>query len=218
MAAIIPAGIAAAGSIISSIIANRQKKPTHIQEQQSEMIDRLMASIDGNGPYADLFKMDENQFQQSYVNPMKQMFDTQIAPQIQQSYIAAGKERGSGMNDALTRAGVDMNQQMNQAYMQQQQAAMTRRAGAMSNILDQPAGVQPQMSGDEAALQGAGGYLGGSFGKDIGNILSLYSDNKTNDSYKDPRDLNSLEDLFLPARKGFEKESQVYNPYTGIMR
>jgi len=203
----IPAGIGAAGAIISTIINNMQNKKTPIQGQQKELIDKIMGSLDGNGPYSDLFNVDENSFQKSFVDPMKQQFQSQIAPQIQQSYISSGQQRGTGLDDTLARAGVNMDQLLNQHYAQMQQGAMNRKAGAMNSILGQNAGPQEQMSSGEAALQGAGGLMGTEeFNRDIGELIKAFTD----------RNKNSLKDTIKPLRKGFEGQNQVYNPYTGI--
>jgi len=69
------------------------------------------------------------------------------------------------------------------------------------------------MSGGGAALQGLGGYIGqGSFGTDIGKILSSFGGQQQPQSQ-----LNSLQDTYKPASKGFEQEPQYYDYRTGIM-
>ena len=107
---------------VSGLLGSRGKKPTKTQQMQSELLDQLLASIKGQGPYSDLFNMDEKAFQKSYVEPAKQMFSGQIAPQIRESYISRGQAGGTNIEDALTRAGVDLDQMLNQSYMQFQQA------------------------------------------------------------------------------------------------
>lgn len=134
-------------------------KPTKRQNQQQELIDQLLASIRGNGPYSDLFNMDENAFQKSYVEPAKAMFRNQIAPQIQQQYIASGQQRGTGMEDSLSRAGVEMDQLINQQYAQMQQAVQERKLNTMDYILGSGAGQKPALTTGQAVGQGITGYL-----------------------------------------------------------
>lgn len=151
-------------------------KPTQRQTQQQELIDQLLASLKGGGQYSDLFNMDENAFQKSYVEPAKAMFRNQIAPQIQQQYIAAGQQRGTGIEDTLSRAGVEMDQLLNQQYAQMQQQAQERKLNAMNYILSSGGGQQEPLSGWQAAGQGVAGYMGSDrFGKDISRIIDRYN-------------------------------------------
>jgi len=192
-------------------LLGRQNKQTPMQAKQQELIDQLLASLGGEGPYSNLFNVDENAFQKSYVEPMKQKFQSQIAPQIQQSYIASGQQRGTGLDDTLTRAGVDMDQLLNQYYAQMQEGAMGRKANAMGGILQMGAGAPETPSMGEAAMQGLGGYLSSdAFSKDIGNIVSSFTDRKGFE--QDTREPNELRDYIAPLGK----RNQVYNPYTGI--
>jgi len=203
------------GGVGSAILGRGQNKETPVQGQQRQLIDQLLASIGGQGPYSDLFNLDENAFQKSFVDPMKQKFQSQIAPQLQQSYIASGQQRGTGLDDTLTRAGVDIDQLLNQFYSQQQQGAMNRKAVAMSGILNQGAGVGPGQTVGEAALSGLGGYLGSEgFSTSLNDIISAFSNQKPNQNMIN----KTLQDQILPKRKGFETQPQVYNPYTGVQQ
>jgi len=171
----------------------RENKQTPMQGKQQELVDQLLASLQGGGPFSSLFNMDENAFQKSYVDPMKQKFESQIAPQIQQSYISSGQQRGTGLDDTLTRAGVDMDQLLNQQYAQMQQGAMNRQAGAMGNILQMGAGAPETPSMGQAFQQGVGGYLtGDKFGQNFQDIL---------DSFKGGPSSSS------PQKKGFENDA-----------
>jgi len=152
-----------------------------------------------------LFNVDEESFQRSFVDPMKQKFQSQIAPQIQQSFIASGQQRGTGMQGDLTRAGVDMDQLLNQYYAQMQQGAMNRQAGAMGNILQMGAGAPETPSMGQAAMQGLSGYLGSdNFGKTLDRITSRKG------FEKDPNDLT---DTYKP----FKGQNQYYDYRTGNM-
>lgn len=200
----------AAGGLLGGLFGGSGSKETSIQKKQRELVDQLLGSLNGKGPYSNLFTANEEDFQRSYVDPAKSRFQNQTAPQIQQSYIQSGQQRGTGLDDTLTRAGVDMDSLLNEAYMNYQQGAQNRQASAIGNILGQGAGAQPEQSGWQSALQGLGGYASSdSFGKDLEGILSSFNDRKYNQS-------DSLQDTFVPPRKGFENE-QYYNPYTGIM-
>jgi hypothetical protein len=179
---IIAAGLGAAGSVAGGWLANKGAgKETKIQKKQRKLIDQLMASLNGEGPYADLYKFDQDSFNKSFVEPAKNRFNNQIAPQIQQNYIASGQQRGTGLDDTLTRAGVDMNDLLNQYMMDYQEAGKNRMQNTMSQILGAGSGPS-QMSGSNAAAQGGGGYLTGEgFKDDLGNIMQTYKDQNPND-------------------------------------
>lgn len=205
--ALISAGVSAAGSAVGGILG--KKKETGTQKKQRALVDDLLASLKGQGSYNDLFSADEAAFQKGFVEPAQSRFRNQTAPAIQQQYIASGQQRGTGLDDTLARAGVDMDQLLNEHYAQFQQGAQNRQVGAINSILGY-GGQGPQSTGD-AAKQGVAGYLSGSgFGSDISGILGAVSN-------KPPKGANSLTDTYKPQRKGFEKEDQYYDPYTGVM-
>ena len=179
-------------------LLGRQNKQTPMQAKQQELVDQLLASLGGQGPYSNLFNVDEAGFQRSFVDPMKQKFQSEIAPQIQQSYIASGQQRGTGLDDTLTRAGVDMDQLLNQYYAQMQQGAMGRQANAMGSILQMGAGALATPSAGQATMQGLGGYLASdAFGKDIGKIVGSFTDRK---GFQ--RDPNDLRDQYYDYKTG----------------
>lgn len=214
MAAAIPiisALISAAGSAGAAYLSNQSKKESKTQKTQRHLMDELLRSLDGTGKYGALFQGDEEAFNKSFKEPALAKFRNQIVPQIQQSYIASGQQRGTGMEDTLTRAGVDLDQLINEQFMNFQQGAQNRQLGAINSILGQSAGSQ-RMSGLDSATQGVAGYLSSEgFGSDLSNIL---------DQFKPKPEIysQSIEDTFLPQRKGFETENPVYNPYTGVQR
>jgi len=151
-------GGAAVGGL-ASFLGRRRSQETPIQGQQRELVDELLASLRGEGQFSDLFKMDEETFQKSFVDPALSRFRTQTAPQIQQSFIAGGQQRGTGLEDTLARAGVDLDQLLSQQFAQQQQAAQQRQLLGIGGILGQEAGAIPEQSGREAIEQGIGGFL-----------------------------------------------------------
>jgi len=206
-----------AGGLIggaASGFLSSQPKETPIQSQQRELVDQLLQSVRGQGPYSNLFNVDEQAFQKSFVDPMKQQFSSQIAPQIQQSFIASGQQRGTGLEDQLTRAGVDMDQLLNQQYFQAQQAAQNRGFNALQNVLGAGPGVLEPLGKGQAALQGIGGYLSSDkFGGTIQNILNSFANDKDQRQGFVP-EKNDLQDTYYELGK----QNQVYNPYTGEMR
>src|SRR5690348_12735518 len=135
-----PPLIAAAASYASSKFGGSSE--TKMQRTQRKLVDQLLSSLDGNGPFADLYKTDENAFQKSFVEPAQSRFRNQIAPQIQQQFIASGQQRGSGLDDALTRAGVDLDSMLNQYLYQSQQDALNRKQSTLNTILGGGAGAK----------------------------------------------------------------------------
>lgn len=101
----------------------------------------------------------KNRFKKSFVEPAMSKFRNQIAPQIQQSYIASGQHRGTGLDDTLTRAGVDMDAMLNQYLFQAQQQANQNKMGVLDRILGMDFSNQRQMGGASAAGLGALGFL-----------------------------------------------------------
>lgn len=183
-----PPLIQAAGSVASGWLSGQGSKrgETKLQRTQRKLIDDLVMSLKGQGSYNDLFNSNEDVFNKSFVEPAKAMFRNQVAPQIQQSYIASGQQRGTGLDDQLLRAGVDLDQMLNQQYYQFTQDAMNRKQNAMNTILGQ--GGQPsQTTGAQDAMAGLGGYFGSEgFAKTTADIF---------DKYVKPK---------AEARKGFE--------------
>ena len=86
------------------------------------------------------------------------MFKNQIAPQIQQGFIADGMQSGTGLEDTLTRAGVDLDQLINQEYMNFQNNAMNRSMSSIDQILKADVGGQ-KMSSSDRWNRAIGGYL-----------------------------------------------------------
>jgi len=156
-----PALIQAAGSIGSGWLAGRGAagQETKMQKTQRKLVDKLISSLTGNGPYADLFNSDEGAFQKSFVEPAQAMFRNQIAPQIQQQYIANGQQRGTGLDDTLTRAGVDLDSLLNQHMYQFQQDALNRKQNTINSILGAGSGAPNSTTGGQDIMSGLSGYL-----------------------------------------------------------
>lgn len=166
----LPAIISAIASGAGGLFSGNE---TSTQANQRQLIDELMSSLKGDGPYSDLFNVDDDAFQKSYIDPAKARFRNQIAPQIQEQYIASGQHRGTSMEDTLTRAGVDLDQMLNEQYMNFQQSGQRNQMDAMSKILGAGTGSQGPQSGFDKFSQGIGGYLTSpSFNKSIDQILN----------------------------------------------
>lgn len=188
-----------------------RKKQTKTQKRQEQLIDSLLKSLKGEGPYSDLFTANQADFERSFAEPARQRFRSQTAPQIQQQYIAGGQQRSTGLEDTLARAGVDMDQLLNQHYLQYQQGKQANKAGIFNTLLNAPDTGMNQSAGS-AIGQGIGGYLAGGGAKDIGDIIGSFFNKGAN-----AQDQNSLNDTYRPPSRGYEQENQVYNPYTGVM-
>ncbi len=173
--ALLTAGLGAGGTIGSGLLAQNPKE-TKTQKQRRSLVDDLIASLRGEGTFSDLFEMDDAAFQKSFVDPSKSRFINQRAPQIQQSFIAGGQQRGTGLEDTLTRAGVDMDQLLNEQFMNFQQNAQNRKTSAFGQILGAREGAPEQLSTGEKLAGGASGFLGSdAFGSSIEKILSAAS-------------------------------------------
>lgn len=170
---LIAAGISAAGSIGGAYLSNKgQGKESKIQRQKRKLVDELLASLSGRGRFSDLYSSDPEVFQKSYVEPAQAMFRNQIAPQIQQQYIASGQQRGTGLDDQLLRAGVDLDQMLNQQRANFYENAQNRKANAIGSIFGVPPG-QAKLSSGEALSQATGGYLAsGAFADAVKGVAS----------------------------------------------
>jgi phage tail tape-measure protein len=196
------------GGVGGGLMGDRGPEETPMQGKQRELIDQLLAGIRGQGPMANLFSMDENAFQKSFVQPAKSIFQNQIAPQIQQAYVASGQQRGTGLEDTLARAGVNLDQLLNQNYMQFQQGAQNRQLNAMGSILGAAPGVSPQIGYGQAAMQGLGGYMTSDrFGKDIGNVTQSFMNQKDQIS-KRLIDRKAFQEQ-IARRKGFDSAANT---------
>jgi len=181
MAQYLPAIISAISSGVGGALSGDQETP--MQGKQREVIDQILSSLNGDGPFSHLFNADEDTFQRSYVQPSMQRFNTQIAPQIKEKFFSSGQQGGTGMQDALTRAGVDLNSMLDQQYAQFQQRGQQNQWDAISKILSQPSGGMGPQSGGDKFMQGLGGYLTGeSFPKTIEQLLNPKTSSQESDT------------------------------------
>lgn len=135
------------------------KEETKMQKTKRKLVDQLLASLNGQGPFSDLYNPSEDLFQKSFVEPAMSKFRNQTAPQIQQQYIASGQQRGTGLDDTLTRAGVDMDQMLNQQMYQFYNDADNRKVNSINSILGGSEGAKRQPTDAQNLMSGASGYL-----------------------------------------------------------
>lgn len=166
-----PPLVAAAASTAGGLLSKGGNKETKQQRTARKTADELLASIKGNGPFSGLFQTDENAFNKSFVEPAQARFRNQIAPQIQQQYIASGQQGGTGLDDQLLRAGVDLDQLLNENYLKFQQGGQDRMSNALNSIVGMGSGAANPMSTSEALGQSTAGFLSSdpfqTFTKDI---------------------------------------------------
>ena len=198
----------ALGGAIGGAFGRQKTSETPTQAKQRMLVDELLASLHGEGPYSNLFTANEEDFERRFAEPARNRFRSQAAPQIQQSYIAGGQQRSTGLDDTLARAGINIEDLINQSYMDYVQSAQKRQAKAIGSVLGAGAGTSPyDQSYGEAAMQGLSGYLTApEFRKDIGNILSSFTDKKQG---------TPQEDKFPDQRKGFEHDRSYLNVNLG---
>lgn len=166
-ATMIAAALQAAGSLGGGMLAGKSPKETKLQRTQRHLIDQLLAGLGGEGQFANLFSTDEDAFQKSFVDPAKSIYKNQIAPQIQQAYIASGQQRGTGMEDQLLRAGVDLDQMLNQNYMAFQNQGKDRMTNMINSILSSGTGAPAGMTNPSNFQQGVAGFLSSDSAKDL---------------------------------------------------
>lgn len=180
------AGLGALGSIGGGYLASQGNQETKLQRQRRKLVDELLQSLkSGQGNFSDLFNVNEDMFNKAYVEPAMSRFQNRVAPQIQQEYIASGMQRGTGLEDTLSRAGVDLQNELNKLYGDFYQQGMGRKQQILGNILgsSEVGAPNPQSSG-QALGQATAGYFSspayGAASESFGNWLgSNQRDNTT---------------------------------------
>lgn len=195
-----PPLIQAAAAAGSSYLAGQggAGKETKLQKTKRKLIDQLIGSLDGQGPFSDLFSSDEAAFQKSFVEPAQSMFRNKIAPYIQQSYISSGQQRGTGLDDQLLRAGVDLDAMLNSSYMDFQQQGANRKSNILNSILGAGDGAAPETTGAQDVMSGLSSYLSGSGFADT-----------TSNLFKSPQAKTTATNPAI-QRKGFEPDFLNY--------
>lgn len=189
--------ISAAANIGGSILGNPGNQETKMQRTQRKLVDKLISSLSGKGEFADLYSTDEASFNRGIRDPMMNAFRNQTAPQIQQEYIASGQQRGTGLDDQLLRAGVDMDSLINRHLMEYQQGALNRKQNTISSILGGGMGAPNPISTGQAAAQGLGGYL---HSDSFNNLITDYSK-----SFKDKSRDDGQRSGFIPNTQPYKR-------------
>lgn len=200
---IISSIIQGVGTIGGSLLNKPQDSETRMQRKQRYLVDDLLKSLDGGGKFGDIFSTDEETFNKSFREPAMSRFRNQTAPQIQQESIFSGQQRGTGLDDQLLRAGVDMDSILNQAMFDYQQKGLDRKSNAINGILGMGAGASNPMSTLQALGQGASAYLGSE------NFANL-----TNDLFNPKTNLANNQNV-IPQRSGYTAKAQplpTFNP------
>lgn len=121
------------------------------------------------------FGFDEDFFNQNFVEPALRQFESRTAPSIQQKFIAAGAGRGSSLEDALTRAGADVQGSLDQQRAQLLNQALNRQLQAAGlGLGTQAFGVQvnPAETGlFQEVASGFGQAFGGGIGQKTGEAF-----------------------------------------------
>lgn len=171
-------------------------KETKMQKTQRKLVDRLIGSLNGEGDFGNLFNVNEDMFHKSFIEPAQAKFRNQIAPQIQQQYIANGQQRGTGLDDTLTRAGVDLDSMLSQYLFQAQQNAQSRKQNSINSILGAGTGAPNETTGIQDVFSGLGGYLSSdNFSDQFTNLFKTAVQGNNNSNY-----------LRAPPRKGFASD------------
>lgn len=139
------------------------------QDLLNDLIRRVLGGQEG-------FGFDEDFFQRSFVDPALRQFESRTAPSIQQKFISAGAGRGSNLEDALTRAGADVQGSLDQKRAELLNQALNRQLqGAQTALGTRAFGLQqdPGSEGFSSVLLPAlgaigGGFIGGPAGAQIG--------------------------------------------------
>lgn len=158
MAAFLPAiASAATSALIGHLLSSGGTKQEPVQREafQRQLIDQILQGVQGEGPFANLFQADQGVFQQSIVDPLLQQFQTQTAPGIQQRFIASGQQRGTPLETALARGGLNVQNDINKLFLPFQQGAQNRQSSAINQLLGLPS------PGTQSSITPLGGALAG---------------------------------------------------------
>lgn len=136
---------------------------------QNDLLNFIIQQAMGGGQF------DEESFQKSFVDPALKQFESRTAPSIQQKFIAAGAGGGSNLQDALTRAGADVQGGLDQKRAELLNQALDRQLKTAGLGLGTSAFGIEQDPGSTGILSelisGLGTGLGGGFGKTVGQGL-----------------------------------------------
>lgn len=148
----------------------RNEEVSRLTGGQQDLLNFIIQQAMGGGQF------DEESFQKSFVDPALKQFESRTAPSIQQKFISAGAGQSSSLEDALTRAGADVQGGLDQKRAELLNQALNRQLQAAGLGLGTQAFDIEQIPEEEGALgsilsalgAAAGGAFGGPGGAKIG--------------------------------------------------
>jgi hypothetical protein len=158
------------GGLFGSGRKKRKKRISSLDKDQQRLNQTQHQSILGEGPLADLYNYNPEQansvFEQTISRPALREFKEETIPGITGSFRSAGLQNSSYVGDALSRAGRDVQEDLNAKrakylYDEQKQARSAKRS-AVENLQN-----RQTFSYDTGAPR-SGGF-------DIGSILQSIS-------------------------------------------
>lgn len=197
----------AAGGLFGGLFGgNKKSSETQMQKKQRELVDQLIGSLNGNGPYSNLFTANEADFNKSFREPALANFKNRTAPAIQAQYSggAYGQQReGTGIQDSLARAGVDMDQILNQSWLDYQNKAKDRQYNAMNQILNSGEGAANDPTFAEQFVSGGG----------VGNGLDQIGEGYR--QYQLTKERNANRDIMNSEMAKYKQQREGFTPIQG---
>lgn len=180
-----PIGTAAGGifgGVTGLFSGGKKKKPKKISTldpHQEEIYGRYRQSLEGQGPYADLYNFDEaganKVFDETIAKYANRNFNEKTAPTITGAYRQSNLMNSSYSADALAKAGRDVNEsldaQRSKYIYEGQTEAKKAKRDAIRDILDRKTFDWEK---PEEEAPGVFDSIVGGLGKDAGDWLSGY--------------------------------------------
>lgn len=198
----------AAGGLFGGLFGgNKKSSETQMQKKQRELVDQLIGSLNGNGPYSQLFTANESDFNKTFREPALANFRNRTAPAIQAQYSGGGfgqQREGTGIQDSLARAGVDMDQLLNKSWLDYQNAAKDRQYNAMNQILGAGSGASNDPTFSEQFVSGGG------IGKGLEGIGEGYR------QYQLTKERNAERDIMNSEMSKYKQQREGFTPIQGV--
>lgn len=141
--------------------------------EQESYLGQAMSGLGQMGQQMDPSQFQE-MFQQSYVNPAKQMLERQIVPSLKEAYL--GEETGSSaLNQALSQSATDLSTALGSQLMNQYNLGQNRQMQALGQLgqIGTSRTYEPLIEQNQGLLGPLIGALGGIGGQGLlGWLLS----------------------------------------------
>lgn len=196
--------VGALGGLFGGGKKKKKKKISTLDKDQRRLSQTQHQSILGKGPLADLYNYDPEKansvFDQTIANPAYRGFEEKIAPQITGQFRSQGLQNSSYSGDALSRAGRDVQENLNgrraeYLYNEQNQARSAKRS-AVENMQNR------QNFAYDTTAPRSGGF-------DINSILGSIT----------PEAISGIQNYFKPKFSSGQLESGGSAPFSiGGMR